>query len=119
MVAWIWSGALVVFLGGLSALWPSPRRRPARHPGRRRPRRPRGARLGVDGPLVIVVVLAIAVLLGAAPLRSRCPDEATESAAPAGLEAARDAKYREIRDAELDYRTGQLSKADWRAVAGP
>jgi cytochrome c-type biogenesis protein CcmF len=25
MVTWIWIGALVVFLGGLIALWPSPR----------------------------------------------------------------------------------------------
>jgi cytochrome c-type biogenesis protein CcmF len=25
MVTWIWLGALVVFLGGLIALWPSPR----------------------------------------------------------------------------------------------
>ena len=32
------------------------------------------------------------------------------------LEAAREAKYREIRDAELDYRTGKLSDADWRAM---
>ena len=25
MVTWIWIGALLVFLGGLIALWPSPR----------------------------------------------------------------------------------------------
>ena len=34
----------------------------------------------------------------------------------ADLEAARDAKYAEIRDAEMDYRTGKLSEADWRAL---
>ena len=34
----------------------------------------------------------------------------------ADLEAARDAKYAEIRDAEMDYRTGKLSDADWRAL---
>ena len=28
----------------------------------------------------------------------------------------KDAKYREIRDAELDYRTGKLSEEDWRAL---
>ena len=33
MVTWIWIGALIVFLGGLIALWPSPRARP---PPRRR-----------------------------------------------------------------------------------
>ncbi len=32
------------------------------------------------------------------------------------LEAAREAKYREIRDAELDYRTGKLSDQDYRAI---
>ena len=29
---------------------------------------------------------------------------------------AKAVKYREIRDAEMDYRTGKLSQADWRAV---
>lgn len=65
--------------------------------------------------LVIFVVLAIVVLVVSAPLRRRRSEEA-ESAARAELEAARDAKYREIRDAELDYRTGKLSEADWRAL---
>jgi hypothetical protein len=32
------------------------------------------------------------------------------------LDAAREAKYREIRDAELDYRTGKLSRADYEAI---
>jgi hypothetical protein len=66
--------------------------------------------------LVILVVLALVVLLVAGPLRSGRVDEATESAARAELEAARDAKYREIRDAELDYRVGKLSEEDWRAL---
>jgi hypothetical protein len=66
--------------------------------------------------LVILVVLALVVLLVSGPLRSGRSREATESADVAELEAARDAKYREIRDAELDYRTGKLSEADWRAL---
>jgi type II secretory pathway component PulM len=66
--------------------------------------------------LVILVVLAVVVLVVAAPLRSRLADEAAESAERAELEASRDAKYREIRDAELDFRTGKLSEADWRAI---
>jgi uncharacterized membrane protein len=65
--------------------------------------------------LVIVVVLVIVVLLVSAPLRAGRTREAAESAERAELEAAREAKYREIRDAELDYRTGKLSEADWRA----
>ena len=32
----------------------------------------------------------------------------------ADLEAAKEAKYREIRDAELDQRTGKLSEEDHR-----
>jgi type II secretory pathway component PulM len=66
--------------------------------------------------LVIVVVLAVVVLVVGAPLRSRRADEAAESTERAELEASRDAKYREIRDAELDFRTGKLSEADWRAI---
>jgi hypothetical protein len=66
--------------------------------------------------LVILVVVAVVVLLVSAPLRRRRTDDAAESAVRGELEAARDAKYREIRDAELDYRTGKLSEADWRAL---
>jgi len=64
--------------------------------------------------LVVLVVLALIVLLVSAPLRRRGEDEREETAERAELEAARDAKYREIRDAELDHRTGKLSEADWR-----
>ena len=32
------------------------------------------------------------------------------------LEAAREAKYREIRDTELDYRTGKLSREDYQTI---
>jgi hypothetical protein len=66
--------------------------------------------------LIIFVVLAVVVVVVSGPLRSRYAAEAAESAERAELEAARDAKYREIRDAELDYRTGKLSETDWRAM---
>jgi hypothetical protein len=66
--------------------------------------------------IVILVVIAVVVLVVSAPLRNRRADEVVESAERADLEAARDAKYREIRDAELDYRTGKLSESDWRAM---
>jgi hypothetical protein len=39
-----------------------------------------------------------------------------DNAEQVALEAARDAKFREIRDAELDFRTGKLSKEDYRAL---
>jgi hypothetical protein len=66
--------------------------------------------------LLILAVLALVVFLVTGPLRARRSEEAAESAARADLEAARDAKYREIRDAELDYRTGKLSEADWKSL---
>jgi len=66
---------------------------------------------------LIILVVAAAVLVITGPLRGRhrVHDETLE-AELAELEAARDAKYREIRDAELDYRTGKLSESDWRAM---
>ncbi|HWM10412.1 MAG TPA: hypothetical protein VNO82_13760 [Solirubrobacteraceae bacterium] len=66
--------------------------------------------------LVIALVLAVVVLVVSGPLRSRAVEVEAESAERAELEAARDAKYREIRDAELDYRVGKLSEGDWRAL---
>ena len=68
--------------------------------------------------VVVLLVFLLVVLLVSAPLRrSRVQAaEATQTAERAELEAARDAKYREIRDAELDHRTGKLSDADWRAL---
>ncbi len=68
--------------------------------------------------LLVLVVLAVAVLVIAGPLRRGRAEErqAGESAARAELEAAKAAKYAEIRDAELDYRTGKLSEADWRGL---
>jgi hypothetical protein len=58
------------------------------------------------------------VLLVSAPLRrgGAARMEAQDELRRADLELARDAKYREIRDAELDYRTGKLSEADWRRL---
>lgn len=69
----------------------------------------------VELVLVVLLLIAVVVVVGA-PLRAgrRAQTEAVESAEHAELSAAREAKYREIRDAELDYRTGKLSEADWR-----
>jgi hypothetical protein len=72
----------------------------------------------VLAPLVVIVVLTVVVLLVSAPLRrgASARMEAEAELRRADLELARDAKYREIRDAELDYRTGKLSEADWRRL---
>jgi hypothetical protein len=72
----------------------------------------------VLAPLIVIVVLTTVVLLVSAPLRGGASARAEERAEVrrADLEAAREAKYREIRDAELDYRTGKMSQADWRRL---
>jgi hypothetical protein len=68
--------------------------------------------------LLIFVVLAVAVALVTQPLRrDRVERLATrEQLRREELEAAKEAKYREIRDAEMDYRTGKLSEGDFRAL---
>ena len=65
----------------------------------------------------MMVLVAAAVALVASPLRPGAGTAAgeAETAERAELEAARDAKYREIRDAELDHQTGKLSVEEWRA----
>ena len=69
--------------------------------------------------IVILLVVAGAAWIITAPLRrdARASDEQLE-AERAELEAEREAKYREIRDAELDYRTGKLSESDWQLLDG-
>ena len=63
-----------------------------------------------------LIVLAAAVVVIAAPLRRGGDSKPAVAAEVASLEAAKEAKYREIRDAELDFRTGKLSAADHRAL---
>jgi hypothetical protein len=70
--------------------------------------------------VLVLIVLAGAVYLITGPLRAARGQEDPRSVAAdvAELEAARDAKYREIRDAELDVRTGKLSDEDYAALDG-
>ena len=74
--------------------------------------------MDILAPLIVIVVLTLVVLLVSAPLRGTHSARAEERAElrRADLEAARESKYREIRDTELDYRTGKLSDADWRRL---
>jgi hypothetical protein len=75
---------------------------------------------------VILLLLLLAVVwVVSAPLRRRpgggsAAGESLQSAPDAmqriDLEAARDAKFREIRDAELDHQTGKLSDEDFAAI---
>jgi hypothetical protein len=71
----------------------------------------------VLAPILVIALLGLVVWLVSAPLRAgAAAAEEADSAQREDLEAAKEAKYREIRDAELDYRTGKLSEADWRAL---
>jgi flagellar biosynthesis/type III secretory pathway M-ring protein FliF/YscJ len=64
--------------------------------------------------ILIILALALVVWVVSAPLRRGEAPEVADAAQRDALEAARDAKYREIRDAELDWRTGKLSDEDYR-----
>jgi hypothetical protein len=68
-------------------------------------------------PLLVIVALALVVWLVGGPLR-RGPQavEDADSIERQTLESARDAKYREIRELELDHRTGKLVDDDFRAL---
>jgi hypothetical protein len=95
--------------------------------------------------ILTLALVAVVVLVVSAPLRSSArrrhsssagtgaegairdagadgagagPALPAQSATRGDLEAAREAKYREIRDAELDYRTGKLSREDYEAIDG-
>ena len=68
-------------------------------------------------PVIVIVVLGVVVWLVSGPLRAGATvAEDSDAAQREDLEAAKEAKYREIRDAELDFRTGKLSEDDWRAL---
>jgi hypothetical protein len=84
--------------------------------------------------LLTLALIAVVVLVVGAPLRradrldhsrrvansASVDDGQPRSAASTNqehdLQAAREAKYREIRDAELDFRTGKLSREDYDAI---
>jgi hypothetical protein len=98
LVTWIWIGGLIVLCGALVALWPG-------GPSRRTVSSAHAARLGRE--------LGGAETIAAYPLTSgngagaRAIDPQLAS-----LELRKQAKYADIRDAELDFRAGKLSKAD-------
>jgi hypothetical protein len=68
-------------------------------------------------PLLVIAALAAVVVIVGGPLRrgAAAAEDEHESERQA-LEAARDAKYREIRELELDHRTGKVSDEDFRTL---
>jgi hypothetical protein len=70
----------------------------------------------VGGVLVVFVLLAGVVWLIGGPLRAATAGRQGRDDGRAALEAARDAKYREILDTDMDHRTGKLSDEDFREL---
>lgn len=66
--------------------------------------------------LALLALLAGVIWLVSGPLRSGPSASEPGASDRAALEAAKEAKYAEIRDAELDLRTGKLSEHDFRAL---
>ena len=66
--------------------------------------------------LLVLVVLAIALYVISGPLLTARRASAVASDDVRALEAARDSKLQEIRDAEMDLRTGKLSDEDYDAI---
>jgi hypothetical protein len=69
----------------------------------------------VEYGLALILLLALVAVVVALPLSRRGAVE-QEHTRIEELRAAKEAKYREIRDAELDREMGKLSDEDWRSV---
>jgi hypothetical protein len=70
----------------------------------------------VEYALALFVLALLVTAALSVPLRRRGEEERREETRLAELRAAKEAKYREIRDAELDREMGKLSREDWRSV---
>ena len=64
--------------------------------------------------LAVLILAGVVALVVTGPLRRTEEKQRVEGDRRAALEAAKEAKYREIRDAELDRAQGKLSEVDWR-----
>jgi flagellar biosynthesis/type III secretory pathway M-ring protein FliF/YscJ len=69
--------------------------------------------------VLVLVVVAVVAWFVTAPLRRTQGEAEAGAARPedpaiAELEVRKEAKYREIRDAELDRQQGKLSPEDWK-----
>jgi hypothetical protein len=70
-------------------------------------------------PFLIIIALAAVVWLISAPLRAKAagrelPADVRDAQRRRDLEIERDQKYAEIRELEMDLRTGKLSESDYR-----
>lgn len=71
----------------------------------------------MDAPAVLAL-LALLALIAAVVVRPllREHDDTAPVERLAALQAAKESKYREIHDAELDFRMGKLSEDDYRSL---
>ena len=69
-------------------------------------------------PILVIALVGLIAVFVSHPLRRGVSERAQEAeeGRRADLEAAKVFKYREIRDAEMDRRTGKLSDEDWREL---
>jgi flagellar biosynthesis/type III secretory pathway M-ring protein FliF/YscJ len=72
----------------------------------------------VEYAIAILVLAAVVAVVVARPLRRGSGGEAAVDDRRQALEAAKESKYREIRDAELDFQMGKLSKDDYERTDG-
>jgi membrane protein implicated in regulation of membrane protease activity len=70
----------------------------------------------VEYALALILLAALVAVVVARPLARPGREERLDSSRLQELRAAKEAKYREIKDAELDRAMGKLSREDWRAV---
>ena len=66
--------------------------------------------------LALVILAVLVALVVAVPLRRGSEVDRRDDQRRAALEAAKEAKYREIRDAEMDLRMGKLGPEDHREI---
>jgi hypothetical protein len=66
--------------------------------------------------ILVMLVMCLAATVIASPLIWRRRGHAGDDGELVALEAAKEAKFREIRDAEHDFRTGKLSRDDFRRL---
>ena len=76
----------------------------------------RGLSSPVEVVLPALVLAAVVAFLVLRPLSKGDGALSFTDGARADLEAEKESKYREIRDAELDFRMGKLSEAEWRSL---
>jgi membrane protein implicated in regulation of membrane protease activity len=70
----------------------------------------------VEYGLALIALAAVIAVVVTRPLLKGDRTELHDETRIEELRAAKEAKYREIRDAELDHRMGKVSREDWRAV---